>query len=1236
MTEKLPIGKRLRRAVLYTVGILAVTSAVLLSLARVLISDIKAYHFDIEQIASAFLDHPVKIESMDARFVGMTPTLVFNQVRLLDKTGKSELVGFKQAELGIALWPSLRAEKLVPAQMVIEGINLAVTREESGRIQIQGVDVSALGKTTTALGGGQSDELAKWLFRRSHLALRQSSLIWKDMQRGGVVRRFHDVNIELMNDEDIHVLQGQITLPAALGSRLEFALDIKGDLQKPAEWVGEFFLRGAAVNLGEWQKQLPQKKELAIRNGILDIKLWGELQQGRLTRLSGDTSAYQLLVNAPFIKGTLDFRMLGGVFDYRANGQEHTLAINRLQVIRGNDVWPESRLTLRHRMAGNNQPDELELLLDQFRLQDLSQLLLKTKLLPRAINQRLADMQPAGTVRHLHLQTSLQDESFSEPYFLQAEFAQLAFDPSGKLPGITNVSGSVWADSERGRVSMTSDAARVELPRLFRAALALERLQGELNWQKHDHGWQFWAEDIVAANQDLKTVSSLQLDVPGGSAPYLDLQVAFTEGDANRASPYYPVHIMKAPLIKWLDQSVVAGHVTEGGVVFNGRLKDFPFKQQQGQFLVEFQGEDLELAYYPGWPRLYKAAAEVTFTSQGMAINVAEGRLLNSQVSKAEITIPRFAAAELNITGKLKGTVADAARFLVQSPLASKAGKFVEQHRIEGQAETQLKLHLPLSDKMRQQAPMGLQGEVVISNGALYLLNEKLAITDLNGVVQFTEAGQTAQGLQGSILGEPARFDILTRSQDTERVTEISASARLDTGKLVQSFGWVSGQRITGMSDWQGRLSLPYGKQDNNTPSLTLVSNLQGTLLDLPSPLAKQPAELRDLSIEVQFSQPYTEITSSYAEQFCSAILLSETKMHAANLHFGSGCKLRPEHNVLKLTGTADDFSVAEWRAALNDIAPQADTTQSGLPIVLAMERLGLKQMQTTQPARESLPPEAMPLINGEVKQLIYAGVDVGQASIKTSRLRKGIKLDSFNLQAPYLNLRATGQWNQWLGRDRTKLDVQFRSPDAGKMVEALGYSAVIEKGELQASGTISWPNRLDQFDAATLEGNLHLNLKKGNITEVEAGAGRLLGLFSLAALPRRLALDFRDTFKAGFEFDEINGDFNFREGNAYTDNLTTSSPVALITVEGRTGYLQKDFDQKVTVTPKVSGTLPVAGGLLFGLEIGAVIMLLDRLLGEEINKASSREYHVTGSWDAPVITEVGSQVVEQNLQDGN
>ena len=1235
MTEKLSIRKRIRRVALYSIAILAVTAAVLFSLARVLISDVKAYHLDIEQIASAFLDHPVKIESMDARLVGLTPTLVFNRVRLLDKAGKSELVSFEQAQLGVAILTSLREERVVPKKLVIEGINLAITRNKSGNIQIQGLDIPQLEKASLPLSGGQTNELADWLFRRGHIALRHSSVIWKDMLRGGVTRQFDKINLQLINDGDKHVLGGKISLPQKLGNQLEFVLDIEGDIQQPANWDGEFYLRGDAINLAEWQKELPEKTGFGISSGILEVKLWGELQKGRITQLSGDATAYKVLAKAPFVRGTVDFRILGGMFDYRASDQEQVLAVERLQVIRSNEVWPVSRLSLHRRITKDDEPDEVELLVDQFRLQNITQLLLKTKLLPRSKYKRLQQMQLQGEVRDFNLRVKTVNNELVSPFFLQAELEQLSARPSGKIPGFDGLDGTVWANTEQGQFNIHSNSTHFNAPRLFREPLNLQQLNGALHWYRHPDGWQFMADDIHAANQDLKTVSGFQLDVPFTSgSSYLDLQVAFSEGNASRASPYYPVQIMSKPLVKWLDQAIIGGHVTQGGAVFNGRLSDFPFKQQQGQFLTEFTGKDVELAYYPDWPHLTKVDANLKFTPKGMVINVASARLINSKAINTSITIPDFASAELKIAGELSGSIQDVARFMVESPLASKAEKFVKQQRIEGRANTRIQLHIPLSKKMREQTPMGLQGELKISDGAIYLLDEKLPITGLNGLVQFTEAGETARDIQGFILGEPATFNMATEHVDADAVTNITASAHLDTAKLLESFGGKSGRRVKGMSDWQGLLSLPHGKSSQQrVPVITFSSFLQGVTLDLPQPLNKAANEKRDLLIRMQHVDPDEGIFLNYGDQFCGVVLHREQKVQQANLHFGSDCELQPEHDVLKLTGSVDSFSVTEWQDAFADLFPMKEEGKSAMPIVLAMERMVLKKLITRDDAHQKLSPDEVPLINGEVKSLVYDGTDFGHVKLATSRMRKGIRIDNLQLAAPFLNLSASGQWNQWLGRDKTIFDVQFSSPDAGKMFESLGFAAVIEKGALQANASVSWPDRLDRFDVEKLEGRLYVNIKKGNITEVEAGAGRLLGLFSLSALPRRLALDFRDTFKSGFQFDEINGNFDFREGNAYTSDLSTKSPVAQIAVAGRTSFVDQDFDQKIIVTPKVSGTLPVAGGLIFGLEVGAAIILLDKLLGDEINKASSREYHVTGSWDEPVITQIGGQVEPQGFQ---
>ncbi len=59
------------------------------------------------------------------------------------------------------------------------------------------------------------------------------------------------------------------------------------------------------------------------------------------------------------------------------------------------------------------------------------------------------------------------------------------------------------------------------------------------------------------------------------------------------------------------------------------------------------------------------------------------------------------------------------------------------------------------------------------------------------------------------------------------------------------------------------------------------------------------------------------------------------------------------------------------------------------------------------------------------------------------------------------------------------------------------------------------------QPDEATLNGIIHTQLGKGEITEINTGhAGQLLRLLSVDALMRKLRFDFRDTFGEGFYFD--------------------------------------------------------------------------------------------------------------------
>jgi uncharacterized protein YhdP len=135
------------------------------------------------------------------------------------------------------------------------------------------------------------------------------------------------------------------------------------------------------------------------------------------------------------------------------------------------------------------------------------------------------------------------------------------------------------------------------------------------------------------------------------------------------------------------------------------------------------------------------------------------------------------------------------------------------------------------------------------------------------------------------------------------------------------------------------------------------------------------------------------------------------------------------------------------------------------------------------------------------------------------------------------------------------------------------------------------------------------------------------MGLASIAALPRRLALDFSDLTDKGLAFDTVRGDFDLRDGNAYTENLLLKGPAAEIGLIGRVGLKNKDYDQTAVVTGSVGNSLsiPVASALVGGPVVGAAVLLFTQVFKEPLKGLARGYYRITGGWDNPTVERIKS-----------
>jgi uncharacterized protein YhdP len=187
----------------------------------------------------------------------------------------------------------------------------------------------------------------------------------------------------------------------------------------------------------------------------------------------------------------------------------------------------------------------------------------------------------------------------------------------------------------------------------------------------------------------------------------------------------------------------------------------------------------------------------------------------------------------------------------------------------------------------------------------------------------------------------------------------------------------------------------------------------------------------------------------------------------------------------------------------------------------------------------------------------------------------------------------------------------------------------VLSGSEAELTATLSWPGGPSSSWMDHISGDVSLRIADGSMLDIEPGAGRLVGLMSVVALPRRLALDFRDVFNKGFVFDEISADFAIVDGNAFTDNLKLTGPAAEIGVAGRTGLRDKDLRQQAVVTAEPGNMLPTVGAVIGGPGVGAALLIFTRIFKEPLKGIGRASYCITGSWDDPVVERLTTEQLE-------
>ena len=539
----------------------------------------------------------------------------------------------------------------------------------------------------------------------------------------------------------------------------------------------------------------------------------------------------------------------------------------------------------------------------------------------------------------------------------------------------------------------------------------------------------------------------------------------------------------------------------------------------------------------------------------------------------------------------------------------------------------------PLIGRAAHDASVHLQAAGKISSEALRQQNNIPSLAKLAEHMQGSAAYQLklalqgggmdvdlSSNLQGMALRLPAPFDKPAAS---------SLALRLQSRGLAVQNGKRTHDQI--QMDWGPQFSLLYQRD-----LLAASPRVQRGLIQWGA--AKNPAALPAEGVQANITLDTFSLDAW--QNLLSEVWASTPALQNANTQSYLPNKARIEVGTLTAQGRTLHQVQAQiahqgnaWTSQLESLEASgtldykiADDGRPGR-LTARLKRLDLGQAQTAE-LEDALiaQPANIPSLDIVIDAFTLRGKELGRVEMDagnhggTNDANREWRLNKLKISNPESRLNAVGVWLAGSPTKTTVLNVKWDIDDSGKLLARLGTPHVLAKGKGKIEGQVSWQGSPLSVHYPSMNGKLQLDMHDGRFLQADPGIAKLLGVLSLQALPRRLALDFRDVFSQGFAYDFVRGDIGLRQGVASTNNLQMKGLNAAVLMEGFADVKDETQDLHVVVIPEINAGTASLIATAINPAIGIGTFLAQMILRKPLGKAATQEFRITGSWLDPKV----------------
>ncbi len=1246
------------KVVAYTAAGVLILLAVIVGLFRLFLPRLPEYQEEIKLWASDAIGMRVEFEAMDARWGLRGPQLRFYGAELIRPDTGTRALAADEVGVGVSLARLLVDRTLVVDTVTISDTRIELRQADDSRWWVQGTPASELVRGHSAAPG-----------------LASVTVIADDVEvavvRPGDERpEFFDVTrVVVARDAGRTSIDADIRPPESIGRSLTVsAIQLAPAGGSSAPW--DLAVETRALDLAGLSAMLPEELP-RFGGGSGELALDLVVDGGAVTSASAtiDLASVALGDGAAFdLSGRLEI----------SNGTEDWLvAADELRIVSATSDWPETSLRLEVGTGPGGELVRLDASASYLNLDDVSLIEYWLSDDHRAL---VDELRPDGLVRDLSVTVTnpgADDLDFSASAVLEGVGAAAW----GRFPGIRNFSGSLRADRDGGLLDVDSDYMLLSLPNYLSEPIDIDAARGTVIWRRSDDHMTILSDSIEIRNSTIDSQSNIEITIDGGNAPVVDFASQWSIDDISAARRLIPGKIMHPRLYEWFQTALVAGRVPEGTTRLYGSLDRFPFDDGGGRFLIEAAIRDMTFRYLRNFPEARLSEMQVVLDN--MRLYTTSNRSVSSGNSTidAKVEIADLREPVLVIDAFSTGTLESLQDFAAESPIADVFGGQLDRVSVSGDASMQLDLSVPLKNwrEFDFSARILSDGGTLTIDGLPAAVTELTGAVTVGRDSVASEA-LTGRFLGEPVTFEVANAG---DDEPAYRVVATAAGIATARG-LTDDLGVPLSGQLGGATAYEVAIRFPNTGAETLAPlSVRVTSDLAGLTVDLPEPFTKPAEEALELDGRIDFVPGEQRILSLGRLGDVSTWELAFAPDDAGwdfdrgSLELGGGATTMPETRGLHIAGITGELRLNDWlalgrdrdeRLGLADRIRSIDLAIGSLyafgqryedhsvevdrggldwivriagplaegsllvpydlaadrPIALDMERLILPGDDTAdQSEPPDVDPRTLPAISLAAKDFAIGNRHFGDTVAEFEKTSEGIYASNLVATDPTFRIVGSAGWVATAADpsgSQSFLTATLESTDVRETMRRLDYQPGIVSDDLGILLDIAWSGgpRLDFLD--TLDGEVQVRLGSGQLVEVEPGAGRVFGLMSIVALPRRLSLDFRDVFEKGFGFDEITGTFSISDGVATTCNLGLEGPAADIAIIGSVDLSERQYAQAAVVSTNVSNALPVVGAVVAGPQAAAALLIFTQIFKKPLREVGQLYYDVSGSWDEPDI----------------